>query len=75
MAQAMDFHQPGESCPDSRHYFTTNQSIAMKTKQIEAAISALEAKRHNTRSFPRQMAIHEQVKALKAELAALKGEQ
>jgi hypothetical protein len=49
--------------------------LQMKTEQIEAAISALEQKRHNTRSFPRQMAIHEQIKALKAELAALKGGQ
>lgn len=44
------------------------------THEIETIIAQLEAKRANTRSFPRQMAIHEQVKALKTELAALRAE-
>lgn len=47
---------------------TTNQPT---TSALEAQIKALEAKRHNTRSFPRQMAIHAQIVALKAELAKL----
>jgi hypothetical protein len=41
---------------------------------LEAQIKALEAQRHNTRSFPRQMAIHAKIKALKITLEKLNKE-
>jgi hypothetical protein len=44
----------------------------MNAPEIEKIITQLEKQRAATRSFPRQMAIHDKIKALKAELAALK---